>query len=114
LNKQIIFSTFLLIFLPSFSAQWTTLSTVSQNYPSNFIINHYGVFYVTTNNGVSKSADDGNSWIGITNSFINNPANANRYIEYVGNNIFVATMVTVVYMSPDNGSTWQFDISGLG
>ena len=114
MKKLTIVFMFFAIFVNQLNAQWTTLSIVSTNYPSNFIVNNNGDLYVTTNDGVYKSIDDGMSWSEITNSFINDPSNANRYIEFAGNNIYVATTTKGVYMSPDNGGTWQFDTTGLG
>ena len=114
MKKLTIVFMFFAIFVNQLNAQWTTLSIVSTSYPSNFIVNNNGDLYVTTNDGVYKSIDDGMSWSEITNSFINDPSNANRYIEFAGNNIYVATTTKGVYMSPDNGGTWQFDTTGLG
>ena len=114
MNKLITMFTFLLIYVGSINAQWNVLSTVSQNYPSNFIVNHNGDLYATTNDGVYKSTNDGNNWTEITNSFIVDASNANRYIEFAGSNIYIGTTRQGVYMSPDNGVTWQFDTTGLG
>lgn len=98
----------------SLNAQWSVLSIVSQNYPSNFIVVQNGELFVTTNDGVYKSSDNGQTWTEITNNFIVDAANANRYIEFAGSNIYVGTTIKGIYSSSDNGATWQFDTTGLG
>ena len=112
--KHFITICILFIYSVSLNAQWSVLSTVSQNNPSNFIVNHSGNLYVTTNDGVYISTDDGQTWTEITNHFIVDAADANRYIEFAGSNIYIGTTINGIYSSPDNGATWQFDTTGLG
>jgi hypothetical protein len=60
--------------------------------------------------GVSKSADDGNTWVPLTNLFV--PSEV-RTLEINGNDIFIGTHGNGVYRSPDNGTTWNPANTGM-
>ncbi len=110
-----LFFTFLAVFFlfNSTFAQWSYVAPPDPWYGANYMVNKGNDLYLATNGDVFKSADNGNSWTNLSNGFISNPGNSNIYIQFAGNNIFVASTIMGVYVSPDNGTTWQMDTTGL-
>jgi len=94
-------------------AQWEYVNPPDPYYGVNYVISHDNELYVATNNAVQKTADGGDTWTDLTESFTFNPGNSNRHIQFAGDNIFVSSTLQAVLVSPDNGSTWQLDTTGL-
>jgi Secretion system C-terminal sorting domain len=107
------FAVFVLLFLNVSNAQWMYLTPPDIHYFGNYLISHNGDLYFANNKDIWKTSDGGGSWSNLTNGFITNSGNSNLYIQFAGNNIFVASTLLAVFMSPDNGSTWQIDTVGL-
>jgi len=106
-----IFTVFM--FFNSTFAQWGYITPPDPWYGANCLVDDGTELYLATNGDIFKSADNGNNWINLSNGFITDPGNSNIFIEFAGNNIFVASTIKGVYVSPDNGSTWQMDTTGL-
>jgi photosystem II stability/assembly factor-like uncharacterized protein len=106
---------FLLVFIlyNSIFAQWSYVAPPDPFFGANFLIDQGNELYLATNGDIFKSTDNGNSWINLSNGFVSDPGNSNIFIEFAGNNIFIASTIKGVYVSPDNGSTWQMDTTGL-
>jgi len=104
---------FLFVVSSSVFAQWENVNQPTPYIGFSYITSHNGDLYGANGSAVYKSTDDGNTWINLSNNFINNPGNDNRYIQIIGNNIFVGSTLFSVFVSPDNGTTWQMDSSGL-
>jgi len=94
-------------------AQWSYVVPPDSYYGANYLISHNSDLYLATNKDVFKSTDDGSSWNNLSNGFITDAGNANHYIQFAGNNIFVGSTLYGVFVSPDNGASWQMDTTGL-
>ncbi|MBL1215136.1 MAG: T9SS type A sorting domain-containing protein [Ignavibacteriae bacterium] len=105
---------FILFFISNLLlAQWTYVTPPETFFGGNYVLSHNSELYFANNKDVYKTTDDGNTWVNLTNGFVTNLGNSNIMIEIAGSNIFVGSTVLGVFMSPDNGSTWQSDTSGL-
>lgn len=92
--------------------QWTFVSSPNIFYPTNHIASYNGKLYVANNIGVYESVDGGESWTELTTQF-GSASSGSRFLAFSGSYIYVGTTSDGVYMSPDNGSTWQSDTAGL-
>ena len=94
-------------------SQWSYLAPPDPYYGANYLVDYNNELFLATNGDVFKSTNNGSSWINLSNGFISDPGNSNIYIQFAGNNIFVASTIKGVFVSPDNGATWQMDTTGL-
>jgi len=113
MNRFTILITLLLISVSALNAQWIYVNPPETFLGGNYVVDHNGELYHANNQDIHKTTDEGTSWINLTQGFVTNPGNANYFIQFAGNNIFVATSVLAIFMSPDNGATWQMDSTGL-
>jgi len=104
---------FSLLYFSSLTAQWVYVTPPEMFYGGNYVINHDGELYFANNEDIWKTSDEGNSWTNLTNGFVTEAGNSNLFIQFAGSNIFVASTLLAVFMSPDNGSSWQLDTVGL-
>lgn len=112
--KKLITALFtLLLYSSLISAQWGYVTPPETFFGGNHILSHNGELFFSNNLDIYKTTDNGSSWINLTNGWANAPGNANIMIQIAGNNIFVGSFLLGVFMSPDNGSTWQIDSTGL-
>lgn len=95
------------------TAQWGYVNPPETFYGGNYVIDHNSELYHANNEDIHKTSDEGNNWTNLTQGFVNAPGNANLIIQFAGDNIFVGSTLLGVFMSPDNGSTWQVDTTGL-
>lgn len=112
---KIFFSLFCILFMwiGTLSAQWVYVNPPETFYGGNYLLSYNGDLYFANNEDIYKTTDEGNTWVNLTNGFVQSPGNANINIQIAGSNIFVGTFTIGVFMSPDNGSTWQMDTTGL-
>ena len=109
----ILFVITLFLFTNSVFAQWDYIVPPNEFYGANYLINRGTDLYLATNQDVFKSSDGGDSWENLSNGFISDAGNSNIYIQFAGDNIFVASTIKGVFMSPDNGANWQLDTAGI-
>jgi|GEM_PF-3484794 len=72
------------------------------------------LFAGTSNFGMYRSSDNGNTWQQINNGLTTAPQGmlAIKDIIVVGNDIFITYGENGIYKSSDNGNTWQFSGNG--
>ena len=112
--KRLITSVFFLIIsVTTSNAQWGYVTPPEIYYGGNYVVSHDGALYFANNEDIWKTTDEGSNWTNLTNGFVTKAGNSNYTIEFAGNNIFVTSTLLAVFMSPDNGATWQMDTVGL-
>jgi len=114
MKRLVIASVLLFLFFSSLiNAQWIYVTDPAPFFGSFYVTSHNSELYLASNKDIFKTTDEGNSWINLTQGFVIDLGNANRFIQFAGTNIFVGTTVLGIFVSPDNGSTWQMDTMGL-
>jgi hypothetical protein len=104
--NQVYFST-------NFGSSWNSFSSNGfSNSAPQIIYSHKGDIYASTQTGLSVFRSQGNSWT----TAINKSGNQYEYfccMTSVRDTLFAGTWSGNVYVSPDNGSTWQTQNNGL-
>ena len=94
-------------------ASWTPVYSIIDGYARAMIIRHDTVLLGTSNDGVYRSTDQGNTWVNVCPSY-NTPINV-RSILWNENTIYVGTHTNFggVWKSTNLGDTWVKANSGL-
>lgn len=96
----------------TYSQQWNNLGEIilgSDTVSKVYEIDNYGAhIYLSTNLGLFRSADNGNSWSNLTwqNGLVSNQMINNVYVNTTAGIIYVSSDSSV-YKSIDNGVTWN-------